>query len=311
MTDFERPVHDPTATTDPDTDADTTATARARRRRIGAPPPDAGTVRRRRRRPRRPGAPAASAAGRGPRSSRSSSAASAAGRAASSPARRRPRCPRLRAGRQRRCTARSASTCPATSAARSASSSSQVPGLRRPGRPRDEARRGPRPAGLRGHGRQADVHRGHQALVRRRARVQRRPAARAAAPSTIRTGRRGRRGPCVLLSVKDEALGHGLVRGRIGQTGATTTTETYNGTELTVFAGAARRAGPHSRSSAARSPWPETSTSVKAAVDTKGNSGFAASPTLKARARRRRPATTSGSSTSTLRAAGGLVAAGR
>ena len=42
MTDFERPVHDPTATTDPDTDTDTTATP-VPTTPIGAPPPDAGT----------------------------------------------------------------------------------------------------------------------------------------------------------------------------------------------------------------------------------------------------------------------------
>ena len=53
----------------------------------------------------------------------------------------------------------------------------QVPGLRRPGRARHQARRGPRPAGQGRHQRRAVLHDEHQAVVRRRARVQRRPAA--------------------------------------------------------------------------------------------------------------------------------------
>ena len=53
----------------------------------------------------------------------------------------------------------------------------EVPGLQRPGRARHQARRGPRRPGPRGDRQRADLHRRHQAVVRRRARLQHGPAA--------------------------------------------------------------------------------------------------------------------------------------
>ncbi len=53
----------------------------------------------------------------------------------------------------------------------------QVPGFRRPGRARHQARRGARPAGQGRHQQRTDLYGQHQALVRRRARVQRRAVA--------------------------------------------------------------------------------------------------------------------------------------
>ena len=130
--------------------------------------------------------------------------------------------------------------------------------------------------------RRADLHDGHQAVVRRRARVQRRAAAARAVASERRTRTVvGSFRALALLSIKDPALAQAWFDAAIAKTGATTTTETYNGATLTVFEptdgvtsalaivdGKVAAAGDIA--------------SVKAAVDTKGNSGFASEPGPKA-----------------------------
>ena len=114
----------------------------------------------------------------------------------------------------------------------------EVPGLRRPGRARDQARRGPRRSRPRGDRQPADLHRRHQAVVRRRARVQHRAVAAAqrrlkdpaksigdvpcpgpASRSRIRPARR--RGSTPQLT----------------KAGATSTTETYKGDTIHLSPG--------------------------------------------------------------------------
>ena len=118
--------------------------------------------------------------------------------------------PRLRAGRQRRCTASSGWTSRATRP-QGRGVPLAVPGLRRPGvhPDRSSTRRSTRSsASLE---RQADVQQGHQAVVRRRARVQRRR--RCPIPRPSRGGSAGSETHALLLlSVKDAAAGPGLVR---------------------------------------------------------------------------------------------------
>ena len=101
-------------------------------------------------------------------------------------------------------TASSASTCPATSARRSASScrSSRASPIRRRSRP--SSTRSSIASISRGHRRQADVHQGHQAVVRRPARVRDRTDPDAAATPRERSASDAR--ALMLLSVKDAAL---------------------------------------------------------------------------------------------------------
>ena len=70
----------------------------------------------------------------------------------------------------------------------------EVPGLQRPGRARHQARRGPRRPGPRRDRQPADLHRRHQAVVRRRARVQHGTAAARSGPQG--SGQVDRRLPC-------------------------------------------------------------------------------------------------------------------
>ncbi len=85
-----------------------------------------------------------------------------------------------------------------------------------------------------------------------------------------------------LLSIKDEALARAWFADAITQSGATTTTETYNGTELTVFAGGADEPKAAFAILGGKVAVAGTLDAVKAAVDTKGNGGFAAEPDAKA-----------------------------
>jgi hypothetical protein len=85
-----------------------------------------------------------------------------------------------------------------------------------------------------------------------------------------------------LLSIKDETLARAWFADAIKQSGATTTTETYSGVELTVFTGA----GDDQKAAFAildgKVAVAGSLDAVKAAVDTKGNGGFAAEADAKA-----------------------------
>ena len=85
-----------------------------------------------------------------------------------------------------------------------------------------------------------------------------------------------------LLSIKDEALARAWFADAVKQAGATTTTETYAGVELTVFSGSTD--GPKAAFAILDGKVAVAGdlASVKAAVDTKGNGGFAADPDAKA-----------------------------
>jgi uncharacterized protein DUF3352 len=85
-----------------------------------------------------------------------------------------------------------------------------------------------------------------------------------------------------LLSIKDETLARAWFADAIKQAGATTTTETYNGAELTVFAGGADEPKAAFAILGGKVAVAGTLDAVKAAVDTKGNGGFTAEPDAKA-----------------------------
>ena len=103
-----------------------------------------------------------------------------------------------------------------------------------------------------------------------------------------------------LLSIKDEALARAWFDRSFKQAGATTTTETYDGAELTMFSDPTRRRqGRASRSSTARSPSPATSPRSRPRSTPRAT---AASPRPTRKAALDAPtAITSGSSTSALR----------
>ena len=84
-----------------------------------------------------------------------------------------------------------------------------------------------------------------------------------------------------LLSVKDEALAKAWFEDAFKQAGATTTNETYAGVELTIFSSASD--GPKAAFAILDGKVAVAGdvNSVKAAVDTKGNGGFAAEPDAK------------------------------
>lgn len=85
-----------------------------------------------------------------------------------------------------------------------------------------------------------------------------------------------------LLSIKDQALARAWFVDAIKQSGATATTETYEGVELTIFGGSSD--GPKAAFAilGGKVAVAGDVNSVKAAVDTKGNGGFAADPEAKA-----------------------------
>ena len=89
-------------------------------------------------------------------------------------------------------TASSASTCPATSARTLGEFLRKFPGFADQAALDTEARRGARPAGRRGVRRQADLHRGHQAVVRRRGRASASGRCRSAVRRTPRPARQPR-----------------------------------------------------------------------------------------------------------------------
>ena len=237
MTDFDRPDHDPT-TDSADTPTPTAATPIAH---------DRGAGRRRRRSSRRPATDArdraASAGSRPASSSRSSSASTAVATLVLTGA------SAHVDGRSATCrptaspTASSGSTCPATSARRSASSCRKFPGFA------DQAALDTkldevldRLVSEGTDGKQTFTKR-HQAVVRRPARVRDRAAPDGAAAIRGRR-RRDARAPAPAV---DQGRGAGprLVHGRrSAETGVTGTTETYNGTELTVFTDAEVAASP-------------------------------------------------------------------
>ena len=84
-----------------------------------------------------------------------------------------------------------------------------------------------------------------------------------------------------LLSIKDEALARAWFEDAFKQSGATTTTETYNGVPLTIFAG---KDGPKAAFAILDGKVAVAGdvASVKAAVDTGGQGGFADEPGAKA-----------------------------
>ena len=85
-----------------------------------------------------------------------------------------------------------------------------------------------------------------------------------------------------LLSIKDEALARAWFADAFKQSGATTTTETYKDVELTIFGGTS--AGPKAAFAILDGKVAVAGdvASVKAAVDTNGNGGFAEDPDAKA-----------------------------
>ena len=83
-----------------------------------------------------------------------------------------------------------------------------------------------------------------------------------------------------LLSVKDEALARAWFEDAFKQAGATTTKETYAGVELTIFGAPAAQKAALAILDGKVAVAGEVD-SVKAAVDTKGNGGFAADPDAK------------------------------
>ncbi len=84
-----------------------------------------------------------------------------------------------------------------------------------------------------------------------------------------------------LLSIKDQALAKAWFEDAFKQAGATTTNETYAGVELTIFGSASD--GPKAAFAILDGKVAVAGdvNSVKAAVDTKGNGGFAAEPDAK------------------------------
>ncbi len=92
-----------------------------------------------------------------------------------------------------------------------------------------------------------------------------------------------------LLSVKDPTLAQAWFDGVIAKSGAKTTTETYNGATLTISTEPNKPKAAFAVLDGKVAAIGDV-TSVKAAVDTKGNSGFASEPGPKAAlgARRRR-----------------------
>ncbi len=104
-------------------------------------------------------------------------------------------------------------------------------------------------------------------------------------PKDIMSGSNGT-GPGIgnalaLLSVKDAAAAQAWFDAAFAQAGATTTTETYGGTTLTVFGSAG---GPQAALAIADGKVAIAGeiSSVKAAIDTKGAGGFAEDPDVKA-----------------------------
>jgi hypothetical protein len=85
-----------------------------------------------------------------------------------------------------------------------------------------------------------------------------------------------------LLSIKDEALARAWFDDAFKQAGATTTTETYEGVELTVFSGSGIGGKAAFAILGGEVAVAGDVASVKAAVDTKGQGGFAADPDAKA-----------------------------
>ena len=189
----------------------------------------------------------------------------------------------LRPGATPSSTARSASTCPATSVAPSASSSRSSRASRtrpRSTRKLDEVLDQLVKERLE---RRPDLHHGHQAVVRRRGRLQRRAAAArqlARGPTRRPPWRRPARSRCSRSRTRQRPRPGSTRRSR--RAARRRPTETYNGATLTILDRTATDRRPPSPCSAARSRSSVTSTSVKAAVDTKGNSGFASEPGPKA-----------------------------
>ena len=89
-----------------------------------------------------------------------------------------------------------------------------------------------------------------------------------------------------LLSIKDEALARAWFADAIGQSGATTTTETYAGVELTIFAGPSGDAKAAFAILDGKVAVAGDVDSVKAAVDTKGDGGLRRRPRCPGRTRR-------------------------
>jgi hypothetical protein len=83
-----------------------------------------------------------------------------------------------------------------------------------------------------------------------------------------------------LLSIKDPAGAQAWFDAAFKKTGATTSTETYNGATVTVFRPAGLTNGPKAAFAivGGKVGVAGDETSVKAAIDTKGNSGFADKP---------------------------------
>ena len=159
---------------------------------------------------------------------------------------------------------------------------SQVPGIRGPGRDRTQARRGARPAGQGRHQRRTDLHGEHQAVVRWRARVQRRPAA------ARGVGRRTTVRRCsalsralALVSIKDQAAGPGVVRRGDRQGRRQDDDPDLQRRQLDRLR-ARRRGHVRLRDVDGKVAVAGDIASVKAAVDTNGSSGFASEPGPKA-----------------------------
>ena len=85
-----------------------------------------------------------------------------------------------------------------------------------------------------------------------------------------------------LLSIKDEALARAWFDDAFKQAGATTTTETYQGVTLTLFSSPSGGAKAAFAILDGKVAVAGDVASVKAAVDTKGDGGFAADPDAKA-----------------------------
>ena len=178
--------------------------------------------------------------------------------------------PRLDPGRQRHLR-RGQARPPRRPAGRARQGPQRLPGLRRPGRVPDQDQRGPRPARRQGVRRQAELHGRHPALVRRPARRQRRTPA---------DGRRRLDGALPRPRERQgRGQGHGLGGDHAPETGATSTTETYNGVTITVIkppADVSAMAKDVQLAYAVTGPVlaiGDTS-SVKAAIDTGGKTGL-------------------------------------
>jgi hypothetical protein len=105
-------------------------------------------------------------------------------------------------------------------------------------------------------------------------------------PKTITSGAEGSgmdsARALALLSIKDETLARAWFADAFKQAGATTTTETYDGVELTLFGGSSGGAKAAFAILDGKVAVAGDVASVKAAVDTKGKGGFAADPDAKA-----------------------------